>query len=113
MNAELAETLAKSVQVLDQAQGQIAEIHETITRTENESLDRHLSTTSKFTLQIHSASWALSGGTLMLNGTGNTRYEVCFNLVEAASVSANKISYIEDFGAWVKRHTDIHLIQNI
>lgn len=82
-------------------------IEEVITRTESQSFDRHLSTTSVFFMTISQVVWTVSGNKLMILGESQQSYEVSVDSVVEVELSQNQVTYKEKLAGVIYRHSII------
>jgi hypothetical protein len=110
MKEKLLDQLQDSLIFFAESRGLPIKIEEIITRTESQSFDRHLSTTSVFFMTISQAVWAISGNKLMILGESLQSYEVSFDSVIEVDLSNQQVTYKEKFGSAFHRHSIVTLL---
>jgi hypothetical protein len=108
-NQERAQLLESVVLMLHSWKGQQVKVIESISRRPP-SQDRHCCTRSVHVLTLENAMWAISGGRLMVIGSGDVGYEVAFDIVGSVEVTPDRIVLTEKFGAEAERITDLRRV---
>jgi hypothetical protein len=109
-NIERGEQLELIVEKLRGWNGFDIKINESISRTANRSLDRHLSTTTTIKFNCEGAGWAISGGRLMVYGDSG-HYEIAYDLVNEIEITDGSITLKEIFSETLMRQSTISLSQ--
>jgi hypothetical protein len=103
---ERVEIIGRMASALEQLEGELIEISESISRNEKGEFDRHCTILNRFQLLVKNVVWQMSDGHFYLHGE-SSQYGIQTGQVISFAAEATEIIIIEKYESHTIRKTNI------